>query len=45
MKSTLQVFENAEFGRIRAVEIDGLTWFVGKDVCLPIMLIAKTRIP
>ena len=33
MKSTLQVFENAEFGRIRAVEIDGLTWFVGKDVC------------
>jgi prophage antirepressor-like protein len=33
MKNTLQVFENAEFGRIRAIEIDGQTWFVGKDVC------------
>lgn len=28
----LQVFKNAEFGEIRAVEIDGDPWFVGKDV-------------
>lgn len=28
----LQVFKNAEFGEIRAVEIDGEPWFVGKDV-------------
>lgn len=29
----LQVFNNPEFGEIRAVEIDGAPWFVGKDVC------------
>ena len=28
----LQVFENAEFGLIRTVTIDGEPWFVGKDV-------------
>jgi len=28
----LKVFENAEFGKIRAMEIDGEPWFVGKDV-------------
>lgn len=28
----LQVFNNPEFGEIRAVEIDGEPWFVGKDV-------------
>lgn len=28
----LQVFSNSEFGQIRAVEIDGEPWFVGKDV-------------
>ena len=30
--SELQVFENSEFGKIRALEIDGNPWFVGKDV-------------
>lgn len=28
----LQIFENGEFGKIRALEIDGDPWFVGKDV-------------
>ena len=34
MKNQLQIFENKEFGKIRAVEIDGQPWFVGKDVAL-----------
>lgn len=29
----MQIFENAQFGVIRAVEIDGEPWFVAKDVC------------
>lgn len=28
----LQIFNNPEFGEIRAIEIDGEPWFVGKDV-------------
>ena len=28
----LQVFENAELGKIRSVVKDGEPWFVGKDV-------------
>ena len=28
----LQIFENAEFGKIRTVVLDGEPWFVGKDV-------------
>lgn len=28
----LQIFNNPEFGEIRAVELDGEPWFVGKDV-------------
>ena len=28
----LKIFENAEFGAVRALEIDGAPWFVGKDV-------------
>ena len=30
--SDLQIFNNEEFGEIRAVTIDGEPWFVGKDV-------------
>lgn len=30
----LQIFKNADFGSIRAVEIDGEPWLVGKDVAL-----------
>ncbi len=30
--SELQVFANPQFGQIRAVEVDGEPWFVGKDV-------------
>lgn len=29
----MQIFENEQFGAIRAVEIDGEPWFVAKDVC------------
>jgi prophage antirepressor-like protein len=32
MKNQLQTFENTEFGKIRVIEIDGLPWFVGRDV-------------
>lgn len=32
----LQVFNNPDFGEIRAVEIDGEPWFVGKDVAAPL---------
>lgn len=28
----MQIFNNADFGRIRATEINGEPWFVGKDV-------------
>lgn len=30
--SELQIFENSEFGSIRTVDVDGKTYFVGKDV-------------
>ena len=30
--NNLKIFENAEFGQIRTVAIDGQPWFVGKDV-------------
>lgn len=30
--SDLQIFNNPEFGDIRAVEVDGAPWFVGKDM-------------
>ena len=32
MSNEIQVFENAEFGSIRTIEIDGDVWFVGKDI-------------
>lgn len=28
----LKIFENAEFGQVRTVTIEGEIWFVGKDV-------------
>lgn len=31
--SSIQVFNNEDFGQIRALEIDGQPWFVAKDVC------------
>ena len=30
--SNLQIFNNGEFGEIRALEINGQAWFIGKDV-------------
>lgn len=32
--NNLQIFDNAEFGSIRTVIIDGEPWFVGKDVAV-----------
>ena len=30
--TNIKIFENAEFGQVRTVMIDGEPWFVGKDV-------------
>jgi len=32
MQNQIQIFENQEFGKIRAVDIDGQPWFIGKDI-------------
>lgn len=32
MKNAVQIFENAEFGRVRTIEVKGSSYFVGKDV-------------
>ena len=32
MENEIKVFENEKFGSLRAMEIDGQPWFVGKDV-------------
>lgn len=34
MDNNLEVFANNEFGNIRAINIDGVPWVVGKDVAL-----------
>lgn len=31
--NSLQIFNNKEFGNVRAVIVNDLPWFVGKDVC------------
>lgn len=31
-KSILRIFDNPEFGKVRAVSMNGTPWFVGKDV-------------
>ena len=31
--SEMQIFEKAEFGKVRVVEYEGQPWFVAKDVC------------
>ena len=31
-QNNIQIFENKEFGQIRTIEIDGQSWFIGKDV-------------
>lgn len=33
-KNEVQLFENAEFGKIRTLVLDGEPWFVGKDVTM-----------
>lgn len=33
-KNEIKVFDNAEFGEVRTVVVDGEPWFVGKDICL-----------
>ena len=32
MENKIQIFNNAEFGSVRTIEIDGNPWFVGRDV-------------
>jgi prophage antirepressor-like protein len=32
MGNQIKVFENKDFGTIRAIEVDGQPWFVGKDI-------------
>jgi len=32
MNNQLQIFENKDFGEVRAIEIKGQIWFVGKDI-------------
>ena len=32
MENKMQIFQNEEFGQVRAVRINGEPWFVGKDV-------------
>lgn len=32
-KNNLMIFENAQFGRMRTLNIDGSPWFVSTDVC------------
>ncbi len=34
MSTKVEIFENKEFGQIRTVEIDGDSWFVGKDIAV-----------
>lgn len=34
MTNKLRLFQNEEFGKIRALEIDSAPWFVGKDVAM-----------
>ena len=31
-KSILRIFDNPEFGKVRAVSVNGNPWFVGKDI-------------
>lgn len=37
MNDQLQIFKNNEFGEIRALEIDGEPWFVGRDVAIALL--------
>lgn len=34
MENKIEIFENSEFGTVRALEIDGEPWFVGRDVAV-----------
>lgn len=38
----LQVFQNEQFGQIRAVQKDGQPWFVAKDVCIALEIANPT---
>ena len=37
MNNQLQVFKNNEFGEIRALEIDGEPWLVGRDIAIALL--------
>ena len=34
MEDGFQIFEHKKFGKIRVVVIDGVIWFIGKDVAV-----------
>ena len=34
MENNIQIFENAEFGKVRTVVINDEPWFVGKDIAV-----------
>lgn len=38
MANDIQAFENARFGTIRALNMDGEPWFVAKDICVALGL-------
>ena len=40
----MEIFKNPEFGTIRAVEIDGEPWLVGKDVALALGYKTRKRL-
>lgn len=34
MESKMQIFDSAQFGRIRTFDVKGNPWFVGRDVAV-----------
>ena len=39
----LKIFENAEFGEIRTVAVDGTPWFVASDICKALEIVNTTQ--
>lgn len=44
MNSQIRIFENEDFGKIRVVDIDGLPWWVLKDVCKALDLYSPHKV-
>ena len=43
MQKALQIFDNPEFGEVRAVALNGEPWFVGKDVAMALGYERETK--